>query len=71
MRPGSAASISSATTCAAPVPFFGRGSAERRAKLLDRGVGSTAPLVEAVEELARVVSGEAEEILHGVHSAPR
>ena len=71
MTPGSAAAMSSATTCVSSSPCSGQRAAERGAQLLDRGARSNRPLVERAEELRRVVGGEAEQVLHGVHNAPR
>ena len=69
--PGSAAAISSATTCAASRPASGSGPPSASTQLLDGRLSANRPLVERAEELRGVVGGEAEDVLHGIHSAPR
>ena len=46
-------------------------AAERGPELLDRRLRRDRPVVERVDEPRRVVGGEAEEVPHGVHRAPR
>ena len=71
MIPGPAASMSSATTCVGSSPCSRQWAAQRGPQLLDRGTRSNRPLVERAEELCCVVGRQAEQVLHGVHNAPR
>ena len=71
MIPGSAASISSATTCVSSRPCSGSGPPNAARSSSTVALGPDRPLVERAEELRRVVGREPEQVVHGVHNAPR
>ena len=53
-----------------PAPL-GERPVERRSQFVERRIGVDGSVVERVEELGRVVGRQAEQVLHGVHNAPR